>query len=228
MKNILNFLLFISFFILCNSIVQNWDLENHALDLLEGKDYISVKEFEQTGYDLQVKLYKYIAKEDGKIVYRKYLTVSRTTTDPYTVIFDGQVDFEKIDSFYYLNNNYIVCPQGKNHPQLFYSGSSMSRLDVGNNFQENGDWELKCYHHYTGYFLVFYLMNGNSQFFRTKTSGSFSWTRENFHNEIYDFKLNNGDNAGEYSLAYIVNTSGYLKLLGSKFTFNNDGVHRND
>ena len=224
MKNTPNFLLFISFFILCNSIVQNWDLESHALDLLEGKDHISVKEFEKTGYDMQVKLYKYIAKEDGKIVYRKYLTVSSTKTNPYTVIFDKEVDFEKIDSFYYLNNNYIVCPQGKNHPQLFYSGSYMSRLDVGNNFQENGDWELKCYHHYTGYFLVFYLMNGNSQFFRTKTSGSFSWTRENFHNEIYDFKLNNGDNAGEYSLAYIVNTSGYLKLLGSKFTFNNDGV----
>ena len=101
-------------------------------------------------------------------------------------------------------------------------------LDVGNNFAENGDWELKCYHHYTGYFLVFYLMNGNSQFFRTKTSGTFSWTRETFHNEIYDFKLNNGNSNGEYSLAYIVDTNGYLKLLGSKFTFNNDGVYRND
>ena len=71
-------------------------------------------------------------------------------------------------------------------------------------------------------------MNGSIQYFRTKTSGSFSWTREDCHNEIYAFKLNNGNDIGEYSMAYIVNKGGYLKLLGSKFTFNNDGVYRND
>ena len=63
MKNILNFLLFISFFILCNSIVQNWDLESHALDLLEGKDFISVPANEDKGYDMYIKLYKRIEKK---------------------------------------------------------------------------------------------------------------------------------------------------------------------
>ena len=74
-------------------------------------------------------------------------------------------------------------------------------------------------------------MNEKSQFYRTKTSGEFSWTSETFHYEIYDFKLKNGNDNGEYALAYIVdegNDGGYLKLIGAKFTFNNDGVYRND
>ena len=226
MKSIFIFSLFLNCFFFSISIVQNWDLASSSIDLLEGRTSLSIPEFVKTGYDMEVKLYKYIAKENNEVVYRKYLTVTNTQTS--SVIYDNQVDIEKIDSFYYLNDKYIICPQGRNHPLIVYSYNGMYILDVGNNFAENGDWELKCYHHYTGYFLVFYLMNGNSQFFRTKTSGTFSWTRETFHNEIYDFKLNNGNSNGEYSLAYIVDTNGYLKLLGSKFTFNNDGVYRND
>ena len=208
MKSIFIFSLFLNCFFFSISIVQNWDLASSSIDLLEGRTSLSIPEFVKTGYDMEVKLYKYIAKENNEVVYRKYLTVTNTQTS--SVIYDNQVDIEKIDSFYYLNDKYIICPQGRNHPLIVYSYNGMYILDVGNNFAENGDWELKCYHHYTGYFLVFYLMNGNSQFFRTKTSGTFSWTRETFHNEIYDFKLNNGNSNGEYSLAYIVDTNGYL------------------
>ena len=129
-----------------------------------------------------------------------------------------------IKSFYHLNNKYIVCPKGKYHPTYFYD-QTYSHLTLSS-FKENGDWELKCYHHYTGYFLVFYLMNGSCQFFRVKI-GSSDWVSETFHNEIYDFKLNNGNDNGEYLLAYVVNKSN-LKLIGAKFTFNNDGVYRDD
>ena len=151
-----------------------------------------------------VELYKYIAEENGAVVYRKYLNVYITTTDPYTRIFNGEVDYDEIDSFYYLNSKYIVCPKGKFHPLVVYATDGKYELDVGNNWSEKGDWELRCFHHYTGYFLVFYLMNEKSQFYRTKTSGSFSWTSETFHYELYDFKLKNGESNGEYGLAYLL------------------------
>ena len=228
MEKLFLFTFFFSILLFSHSIVQEWNLEGSAIDLLEGKDFISVPANEDKGYDMYIKLYKRIEKKsDGSIGYKKYFDLYDTRTEPYITIFKGEVDFNKVDSFYFLNNNYIICPKGKYHPLLFYSGSSYNRLDVGNNWSEKGDWELKCYHHYTGYFLVFYLMNEGVQFFYTKTEGSFSWTSQKYHDEIYDFKLNNGNDQGEYALAYIVNSGGYLKLIGSKFTFR-DKIDRND
>ena len=60
MKDLFILLIFISYFLFSFSIVQQWNLQNSAIDLLDGKDSISVKEFESTGYDMLVKLYRYI------------------------------------------------------------------------------------------------------------------------------------------------------------------------
>ena len=228
MKGIFILLIFISYFLFSFSIVQQWNLQNSAIDLLDGKDSISVKEFESTGYDMLVKLYRYIGKKsDGSIEYKKYLDVYKTDTNPYTELYKSTVNFESIESFYYLNNKAIICPKGKYHPLTFNAGS-YTEINVGNNFEIKGDWELKCYHHYNGYLFVFYLMNKEIQFFRTRTDGSFSWVRMDCHDEIYDFKLQNGNEGREYALAYLVSSGEYLKLLGSKFTIKNDGVFRND
>lgn len=102
MKSIFIFYLFLNCFFFSLSIVQNWDLASSSIDLLEGRTSLSIPEFVQTGYDMEVKLYKYIAKENNEVVYRKYLTVSNTQTNPYTKIYDNQVDIEKIDSFLLL------------------------------------------------------------------------------------------------------------------------------
>ena len=140
-------------------------------------------------------------------------------------VYVGEVDFDKIESFYFFDNDYIVCPRGKYHPHYFYDGT-YSTLNLSS-FKSNGDWELKCYYHSTGYFLVFYLMNGKSQFFYKKSGGD-SFTEKELHQEIYDFKLTDGSSNVEYSMAYLVKEGDWIKLKGTKYTFNNDGVFKND
>ena len=203
------------------SVVQNWNFENASIDLLASSTYISVKEFEDTTNNMYVKLYKYIALESGSIVYRKYLTI----TDSGTTIYNGEVDFDAIGSIHHFDSDYIVCPKGKYHPTYFYNNQySSANLD---GFTANGDWELKCFYHSTGFFLVFYLMNGDSHFFYKQISKG-TWTNKVLHQEIYDFKLNGGSSTGEYSLAYVVKNGNYVKLKGAKYTFNQDGVFQND
>ena len=192
MKNILILFLFLNLLLFSFSIVHNWNLENSSIDLLENIESktLSILSYSGEGYGMKVELYKYITIENGSVFYMKILDVYNISSST-TKIFERAVTYDDIDSFFYLNNNYIICPKGKYHPLLVDSNGDFSELNVGNGWEENGEWELKCYHHYSGYFLVFYLMNGNCQFFRTKTSGSFSWERQDLHNEIYDFKLNN-------------------------------------
>ena len=56
------------FFSIC--VVQNWNFANSAKDLLSSSDYHSIKVLEETKDGLYVKLYKYLAKENGAVVYK--------------------------------------------------------------------------------------------------------------------------------------------------------------
>ena len=164
-------------FLLLNSIffsycvVQNWNFDNSAKDLLSASDTasLSIKVIEETTDNLYVKLYKYLAKENGEVVYKKYLSISYSGTK----IYDGlEVDYDKIGSYHRFDNDNIICPKGKYHPRYYYLSDGTpghSSLSLGS-FTENGDWELKCFVR-NGYFLVFYLMNGQSHLFYKK-SGS--------------------------------------------------------
>ena len=165
------------------SVVQQWNFENSSRDILASKENDSIKVLEETNSDnLYVKLYKYIAKEDGAVVYRKYLTVSYGGN----TVYDGEVNFDNIQNYFHFENDNIICPRGKYHPTYFYN-NQYSTLSLSN-FNENGDWELKCIKHEQGYFLVFYLMNGGCHFFYKK-SGSDYWGDKVLQQEIYDVKL---------------------------------------
>ena len=111
-------------FILLNSIffsicvVQNWNFESSAIDLLSASDTatLSIPVIEESYDNLYVKLYKYLAKNNVAVVYKKYLTVSY---GGYT-IFNDEVDYDDIESFHRFNGNNIICPKGKNHPIYYY------------------------------------------------------------------------------------------------------------
>ena len=145
MKNLLILLVSLNLVLFSFSIVQNWNLVNSAIDLLGDKQSDTITAYSKTGYGMKVELYKYFAIEDGTAVYRKYLDVYKGSDSSFTKIFNGEVDYDEIESFYHLCNNYIICPKGKFHPLLVYEDGSSGRLDVGNNWAENGDWELKCF-----------------------------------------------------------------------------------
>ena len=175
MKHTLIFFLVIfnsSFFVF--SVVQQWNFENSSKDLLSSSEPLSVPVLEETKDNLFVKLYKYLAKENGAVVYRKYLTVTYNNNP----VFDGEVNFDKIESFHRFDNDNIICPKGKYHPTYFYS-NTFSTLSLSE-FKDNGDWELKCISHEQGYFLVFYLMNGESHFFYKKAG---TWGHQKLHSE---------------------------------------------
>ena len=200
---LINLVLFFNFIICIYSLIQNWNLENSSIDLLASAGYISVKFLEETKDNMYVKFYKYIGIENGSITYKKYLTILYSGA----TIFGGQVDFDDIESFHHFDDDYIVCPKGKYYPTFFHD-NTYSNLSLAN-FQENGDWELKCINHETGYFVVFFLMNGKSQFFYKK-SGSDTWVNKTLHEEIYDVKISSENSYYEYPLVYVVKNQNFI------------------
>jgi len=220
----LYYILFFNSILPAYPLVQKWNLIDSSIDLLANTDNMAIKEFEEEKDNLYIQLYKWIQKENGTIVSRNNLKIAKDNM----FIFEGDVNFDKIESIYYINNNIIVCPKGKYHPVFFY-GNQYSNLSLPN-FKEKGDWELKCYHHYSGYFLVFYLMNKDSQLFYKYLQND-NWKTKVLHEEIYDFKLVNEEDSQsniEYPFTYIIKEENNIWLYGSKITLTNDGIYPND
>ena len=216
------------FFSIC--VVQNWNFDNSAIDLLSASDTatLSTPVIDETYDNLYVKLYKYLAKTSEGVVYKKYLTISYGGT----TIYDGlEVGYDNIGSYHHFGDDNIVCPRGKYHPHYYYisdGNPGYSTLSLST-FHENGDWDLKCFVR-NGYFIVFYLMNGQSHLFYKK-SGSTTFNDKVTYQEIYGVKLSttvNSNNNNEYPLAYVVNDGGTIKLKGSLYQIKDDGIHIND
>ena len=204
------------------SFVQQWNFDNSAIDLLSKSSFISIKVLEDTKYNIYVRLYKNLSIEDNEVVYKKYLTVYYDNS----LIYGGEVDFDKIESFHRFRHDIIICPKGKYHPIYFYS-NTYSTLNLGL-LRGNRDWELKCEIHEQGYFFIFYLMNGQSHFFYINPQESV-WNQMITHQEIYGLKcgIKISDNY-EYSWAYLVKSENKIKLIGSKYTIKSDIISRND
>ena len=133
------------------AVVQEWEFEKSSINLFASSNIFSVVEYEKQGAGIYVKLTKEFTKEtSGSITYKKNLIVARGFEDN---VYVGEVDFDKIESIYFFDNDYIVCPRGKYHPHYFYDGT-YSTLNLPS-FKSNGDWELKCYYHSTGFFWFF-------------------------------------------------------------------------
>ena len=205
------FLIFIlSIFLLqfSQEIVPNWNLDVAAVKLLTG-DSITLTIVDRDMYGMKVKLTKTISKNENGITQKNYLKIGDDGNEI-------EVGFENIESFYYLNKIHIICPRGKYQP---YDATNKKNFSLSD-FEEKGNWDLKCYKHNTNYFLLFYLMNGYKNFFYSPSSSTFSWRTKNFigSGELYDFKLEDGketnDNSGykKYKMGALVLDNGYLKL----------------
>ena len=91
-------------------------------------------------YGFKLKLSKNIIKSVNTITQSNTLSINGGD--------ELKVEFENIESFYHLNGADIICPKG-NHP---YDATNKRYLKP-ENFEEKGDWDLKCYNHKTNYFL---------------------------------------------------------------------------
>ena len=205
-------------------ILPIWKLSASAKDLLGNNNNEHTYEItDRFMYNLHLKLNKKITRDNNnKITHVNTLTLG---TKQYTV------NFENVESFYekdaqttYLN---ILCPRGSFHP---INISEMSNLTFDNWIKDDA-WDLKCYFHTSGYFLIYYFMNGNNEVKYRKIRES-EWKNHNnltFYDEIYDFKLKNreDDNKNPYPFLGIVKEGNYLKLIGTEIGFeNSNGIGR--
>lgn len=153
-------------------------------------------------------LKKIIKNNGGNIASKNYLKVDSTEID---------VPFEDIDSFYTdkYEASVLICPKGKFHPYNFYSKVNIQ--PPSSNFQEKGNWDLKCYDHFTGHFLVFYFQNKYYNFYsKCADCNSDNGIKRNsfIDQEIYDYQLENGNNGNNYGYKFptLEKNDNYLKL----------------
>ena len=174
--------LFLILLNISSEIVPIWDLPSSGINLSPtlANEYIYTTVEKTSPYP--VKIRKKITINGNEIIYTNLLSVNNGE--------EFAIDFDNIESYYHLNN-YIICPKGKYHP---YDATQQKYLDP-TNFEMKANWDLKCYHHYTGFFLVFYLMNGEKHFYYSYSdqSPNFQWRTKKITDEFYDFKLENGN-----------------------------------
>ena len=202
MKNI-NVLILIFLFFQTNSVVPVWDFPSQSTELFSSE----VSSYNYTIYEstfpFDIKLVKVFNRTNNIITHKNYLTIGETTQE---------VEFEEIDSVYVneLSCSILICPKGKYHP---YNYDNMEFI-IPDEFEENGDWELKCLKHNTGYFLIFYLNNGYSSFYSYYIN-VFNKHAFGYQNLYYCLLENEElDNNYEYLFPTIIKDGEYLKLRG--------------
>ena len=192
------------------SIIPKWNLSSSAINLLSNSNYYNYIVSHREMHSMKVKLEKRITKNEEGISHSNFLSVNEGP--------EFVVEFENIESFYLNNeNNYIICPKGKFH---LYDAINKVYKEP-NNFEEKGNWDLKCYKHNTGYFLEFYLNNEDKNFF----FNSFLVDQDEYRSisfcpQLFDFNLENGEiffgNNNNYyyryRLATLISEDEYIKL----------------
>ena len=189
------------------SVVPNWDFYNSAIDLLSSSSSYS---FTIDGDNCQIE--KIISKEnDGSISYKKYLSYEGNTI---------QKDYEK--ATYYSTTVFgvskLVCPRGKFQPYDLNNNMEIELKD----FIGQEDWDLKCFNHQCGYFLIFYLNNKKVYLYYSYDSVSINKLPKWLGEELYDFIIEDGPASLNYKFKFTIIhlDNGNLVLLGSSLIMN--------
>ena len=196
------------------SSVPNWDLESLSVDLFSSSSSDTQYEYilyESYGYVLK----KIVTRQDGKIK-----SVNKLTFTEDSETYTQEVAFENIESTYYqqLDAKRLVCPRGKFHPYNLGTNSYI----VPSDFVEEGNWDLSCYKHDTGYFIIFYTNNGDYSAYFKKGDNAIKRTMA-VSFDFFAYKLPDYTNKGhnyKYRLPSIRESGGNLILSGYTLTMN--------
>ena len=187
MKYFIIFLIF-TLFVQIHSQIPNWELSSQSIDLMSStstKNYILYQR-EMNG--LKITLTKVITKNDNNVITTENkLNIQKNNNNNYADLGTKTVEFDAIDSQYQgkIGINILVCPKGKFHPYDFDNGVHKV---IHSNFQDKGDWDLRCYDHSTGYFYVFYLLNNGKNFYY-KYTGDIREKSDYIYSYLYDYRL---------------------------------------
>ena len=231
MKFYFIFLLFLNLFHFSLEVVLIWNMKSATIDLKSSfsNNKLSYATISFSGHDLSGTIRKELTI-DGDTIYKKnYLSISGES--------EFEVSYEDIESAYSVINKRVICPKGRNYPQVL-NGHNFQGIDLtSTSYAEKGNWDLKCYFHGAGisdsgkgFLMLFFLMNGkkasyNSDF--NKDSSKFNWEASKSNDgaigdELYDFKLVYGEQAFdwtnnnfiEYKMNGLVFEDNSLKLKG--------------
>ena len=199
LKSIIFILLFRAFI-----FIPVWDFSSLSINLITRISYeytIMEKEYSQ----LTVVLKKKITKSGRIINSKNSLTIGLKTQE---VAFEG-VNIAHKDK---LGYSILICPKGKFH---LYDFNNNKYIDPPDGFEEKGNWDLRCFYSDNVY-MIFYLNNGNKNFYYQFDGKTMKECIGCFQGEIYNYRMNNG------RLAIIASENGYIVLKGSYLTVNSD------
>ena len=191
------------------SVVPEWDLSKAGDDILGGETKKSIVIDHRIIDGMEMIMRKNITKTDTSITIINSLKIAEEE--------DKEVLFDQVESIYNLFDTYIVCPKGKYHPYDFKGGQPIIPKDFSG---EN--WDLKCYKNNAGkngFFLVFYLMNGNNKNVYLTNCLEKNWysgasIEPDNTKEIYDFLLKNvTDGLGGYQMLAFLNEDNNINLV---------------
>ena len=206
-------ILFICNLILINTSLPTWNFESSSVDLFTNSNQYEYMLYNKSPYSLK----KVLTKTDNKITSKNICTYSEFGTT-----ISKEVEFENIESFYYqqLGTDRLVCPRGKFHPYNLVTGNYI----IPPGFVEQGDWDLSCYEHKTGYFLIFYQNNGDYSLYFKKGDNSITRTMA-VSFDFFAYKLPVYEDKGQnfkYNLPSIREGGGNLIVSGYSLTMNSD------
>ena len=210
MKNIFYFSLFCNLLFKALSVVPEWNLDSAGEDLLGSETEKIFVISNRKMHDAEMTIKKNITKTSTGIRLTNLLEMNGEQIE---------VEFDQVESLYYLFKRYIICPKGRYHP---YDFTNKRELTPDNFVGEN--WDLRCYYHKEShFFLVFYLMNGNNVNIHLTNDGSIYWyngasiEKDNLK-ETYDFLLKGTLYSNDYQMVALVNEDNSLKLEYYAFT----------
>ena len=200
------------------SFVQKQNFFNNAIDLLSSESLTrNITVYDGSTANFHVKFYKYIGKENGAVVYKKYIIVYKNNN----FLDQKVVDFDIIESFHEFEEDIFVCPKGKYSP-LTIKFREFKR-NYNNILDKIEDWELKCIDYNQKYFMIFYLTKEKYHIFNKKSGTEWQYTEIN--QEINAIQLlNNRISNNDYPTIYIIKDSGALKIkvVSHKIAGNSD------
>ena len=216
MKDFLLSFIFLSYIISILSLIPNWNLSNVGENLLSSSihEYTLIHRISEDNVEL--KMTRKIIKENNNIYINNSIYMQYNSQ----TILNTNITFDYVQSFYVINNNFIVCPKGPYHPYNL----NTEKYEIPNNFgkMKINDWDLKCFKLNDNFLLIFYLINGNKNFFyrnlyNNQDSGMFLSQNE----ELYDSKVNNKEyhqsKTGEYGMITLSKKENKLLLKGKAF-----------
>ena len=223
------------------SAIPIWDFNISVQDLLNNDDkkHEYIIDERNHWYTSSNRLKKLIQKIGNEIKYKNtYTMCTKKEWCDENEIYNGEVIFESVESFYnYIDNENskpLICPKGRYNPYEVYDSKIHEIGQYNDSWIKNTKFELKCFYHREGPFLVFYLMNGENYVLQLYNSAFYKKNKYKLGDDIkemYDFKLMNrqkrkGETTSEgwtnpFPFMALVKKDDYLQLIATKINFDN-------